>query len=392
VTIYKKIKKQNGEAFARTLRDFHNGLLEVSDIDQVLRYAGRGANTAQSLLPYLMTLLAANESELQEAAEPQDPFVLLNQAGYEAFHADTLEKQNSIKEYFKQGELLCTFNDHARYQNYHMVHAVKKNVEHIKREDFNGKEERQDEYGTSVISIQMRKSGGFISIKNRYNHAVAGCDNTFNSHPDNIIDGLSAALKTHFDVKFTTTKAPLPNNYTLMKGKLLKCHTEYNNIYYGDQFWAEGGSVHEVNKSAGDALFDNLLFDNKTKTLKKIDPDLVDSFADDFNRAYGGDPRLTVHKGGNLTLNGETLIGAEQSRIKTLNLPELRSMGKRCLGLADTLTAFDATALTTMGDSCLYNARALTAFNAPRIRGVQKHLEHFYTPKTSNKISKLALN
>lgn len=46
--------------------------------------------------------------------KPQDPFVLLDQAGYDAFYADTPDLQNSIKKYFKEGELLCTFNDAAR--------------------------------------------------------------------------------------------------------------------------------------------------------------------------------------------------------------------------------------------------------------------------------------
>lgn len=173
-TVYQKLKRQNGEGFARTLRDYHNGLLEIPDIDVIVRHAG---HDAQPLLPYLMSLLAVNDNA--SAPVPEDPFVLLDRAGYSAFYADTLEKQNSIKHYFAQGELLCTFNDAARYKKYHIVHAVKKDVDAIKRQDFQGKEARQDDYGTSVISIQMLKTGGFISIKNRYNHSVSGCDNTF---------------------------------------------------------------------------------------------------------------------------------------------------------------------------------------------------------------------
>jgi|TARA_R110002126_G_scaffold13118_2_gene56356 hypothetical protein len=34
------------------------------------------------------------------------------------------------------------------------------------------------------------------------------------------------------------------------------------NIYYEDQFWAKDGCVHEVNKAAGDAMFDGFMFDN----------------------------------------------------------------------------------------------------------------------------------
>jgi hypothetical protein len=195
--MYKKLKKQKGERFACTLRDYHNGILEIPDIDKIVRHAG---SDVEDLLPYLMSLLAYNDNMPDPASIPEDPFVLLDRAGYEAFYADTLKKQNSIKSYFKKGELLCTFNDRARFKDYHIIHAIKKNADEIRREDFKGREKREDEYGTSVISIQMLKSGGFISIKNRYNHTVPACDNTFNSNPDNIIYGLSAALKTHFNL------------------------------------------------------------------------------------------------------------------------------------------------------------------------------------------------
>lgn len=361
--MYKKIKKQKGEKFAQTLRNFHNGIFEIPDLDVILRHAGR---QAEPLLPYLMHRLSTNDNEPPSSLQ-KDPFILLDQAGYKAFHADTLEKQNSIKPYFKKGELLCTFNDHARYKNYHMVHAVKKNADQIKREDFNGKEQREDAYGTSVISIQMLKSGGFISIKNRYNHSVASCDNTFKSNPDHIIDGLSEALKTHFNVEFSTTVDALPNGYTTFSNQVFKYHFERHNIYYGDQAWVENGKIHDVNRAAGDALFNGFIFDNKTKTLRKIDPAYKDSFADDFNRCYGGNNGLYVDKNANLMLKGEILIGAEHSQIKTLNLPELTSMSEFCLCMAHVLTEFNAPSLTSMGGCCLYYAGALTEFNVPKL-------------------------
>ena len=361
--MYKKIKKQNGEAFAQGLRNYHNGLLEIPDIDQIVRHAGRDATP---LLPYLMSLLASNDDVSEPPPVPQDPFVLLAQAGYDAFYADSLDKQNSIKKYFQPGELLCTFNDAARHKDFHIVHAVRKDVAQIRREDFKGKEQRQDEYGTSVISIQMLKTGGFISIKNRYNHAVVGCDNTFNSNPDNIIYGLSAALKARFNVEFSASKNALPDGFVLMNDRVFKYHTERRNIYYGDQAWAQNGVIHDVNKAAGDALFEWFLFDNKTKMLRKIDNEVKDSFAEDFNRDYGGNPGLYV-KDGHLMLGDDVLIGAEHSRIKTLCLPALTTMGDHCLYDIPTLTSFKADALMTMGSFCLESARALTSFESPAL-------------------------
>jgi hypothetical protein len=307
-----------------------------------------------------MTLLATNDDT--EPVVIGYPFELFEQAGYNAFYADTLKKQNSIKRYFKKGELLCTFNDRARYEKYHIVHAVKNDVDDIRREAFKGKEQRQDDYGTSVISIQMLKEGGFISIKNRYNHSVSGCDHTFESNPDNIVMGLSVSLRKHFNVDFVASESPPPYGFVVMGEQVFKYQQEQENIYYGDQAWAMDGKVFTVNKSSGDALFDCFLFDNESKSLKNIDLTRKDSFAGDFNRYYGGNSGLTIHKG-NLILDGAVLIGAENSQIKTLSLPALTIMGADCFCHAESLTHLSVPALTTMGDGCLSFARSLTYSN-----------------------------
>ena len=382
--VYKKLKRQNGERFARGLRDHHNGLLEIENLTDIVRYAGRNG---EALLQYLMTLLPDPDAPAK-TTKTINPFELLEHAGYKAFHANTLQKQNSIKKYFKPGELLCTFNDESRYKNYHIVHAVHKDANTLLREDFNGKEERQDPYGTSVISIQMLKKGGFISIKNRYNSTVKGCDNTFNSNPNNIIPGLSAALKAHFNVDFSASRIALPDGYVLMGNNIVHYHTEINNFYYGDQVWAKDNIVHAVDRGAGDALFDGFLYNHKKRQLKKIDPKLKDRFADDFNRAYGGNKDLKVDKDGNLTLNNTVLVGAKNSRIISLDLPALTTMGNWSLRYAPTkLTHFNAPSLTTMGNRCLDNAQALTHFNAPalttmgnRCLHIASALTHFNAP------------
>ena len=75
-----------------------------------------------------------------------------------------MEKQNAIKKYYAPGEEICTFRDPERFKRYYIINAVRKDVDKIKR---GNPPQRDDEYGTSVISIQVLKTGGFISIKNR---------------------------------------------------------------------------------------------------------------------------------------------------------------------------------------------------------------------------------
>ncbi len=400
--VYQTIKKHNGEAFAQTLRNYHNGLLEIEGIDQIVRCAGRDAS---AVLPYLMTLLMTpNDDVAEQSAE--NPFTLLDRAGYDAFYADTLDLQNSIEKYFQPGELLCTFNDAARHKDYHIVHAIKKDVDNIRRVDFKGHEQRQDAYGTSVISIQMLKAGGFISIKNRYNHAVASCDNTFNSNPDGIIGGLSASLKKHFDVDFSTAIDSFPAGFVLLGDRILKYYAEQNNFYYGDQVWGKDGVIHEVDRAAGDALFGAFLFDNKNKVLINVNLDNSDRFADDFNRYYGGNRGLSI-RDGNLVLGEVVLIGAEHSRIKTLCLPALETMSYgslygapylekfeanalvtmeyNCLANAKNLRSFQALALKKMEAGCLYESRQITDFRVGRDAKVPDYLEKFITPRSTKK-------
>jgi hypothetical protein len=368
--IYKKIKKQNGEKFAQTIRNHHNGLLEIPELPHILRYAGRDPNDAEGLLPYLMTLISPKDSSSSQGN--RNPFELLDEAGYNAFHANTLAKQNSIKHYFIPEEFLCTFNDAARYTKYHIVHAVKKDVDQIKRDDFKGKEDREDEYSTSVISIQMAKKGGFISIKSRYNHTVSNCDNTLESNPNNIIGGLSAALKKHFDVDFTTSEAPLPEYFALVGGQIVKYHMEEGDVYFGEKFWATAGTVHTFDRGRGDALFDGFLFRNETKKLERIGFYHNDSFAENFNEYYGGNRDLKVDKDGNLTLNGDVLIGAEKSRITSLYLPAFKHMDNNCLKEVSELRTIDAPALKSMNLDALRFAPSLVSANLPALERMEE--------------------
>ena len=290
--MYKKVKKQNGERFAKVLRDYHNGILEIPGILRILKHAGSEPKDAEHILPYLLTLL--NTEEVEEEEKAADPYALLEEAGYHAEYADTLKKQNAIKKYFTAEEELCTFRDRKRFKHYYIVNCVRHDVDSIKREDFLGKEKRQDTYGTSVISIQMAKRGGYISIKNRYNHTVSGCDNTFKSNPDNIIEGLSKALQNEFDIP-TDTKiiSNSPSGYALVDSRLVKNNYEVNGIVYGDHCIVQRGELREMKEH--EYLFDYFIFNARTKTFSCIG-DVADSFIDTFNEAYGGSPTVYVKK------------------------------------------------------------------------------------------------
>ena len=277
-TVFEQIKAQNGEVFAKTIRSYHNGIFDIPDIVNIVKYAGRDA---EPLLGYLKSKIAP---EIEEHGVYETPFQLLDRAGYDAFYADTQEKQDSIQNYYAPGEKLCTFGSN-RYQTHYIVHAKKKNVDEIKRENFPNPR-RDDEYGTSVISIQMRKEGGHISIKNRYNHTVDQCDNTFNSNPDNIILGLSESLRRHFNVDFSRQAVMLPDEYMVDNERIIKHHGERNNVYFGDSFYVQDGVVHELDKRT-EIMLDRFIYNNETKTLSNP-ANLDDAFIDAFKQETEG--------------------------------------------------------------------------------------------------------
>ncbi len=257
--MYDIIKRQNGEAFAKAILHYDASLFELEDLPRIVKYAGRNA------LPVLGTLKRIKDGDFKkEESTNQSPYELLSQAGYDAYFVDTLEKQNAIEKYFAQGEELCTFLDFDRFKKYYIIHAVKKNVDEIKREDFVGREERQDAYGTSVISIQVLRAGGFISIKNRYNHSVQNPDNTFDSNPDNIIEGLSEAIKEEFKTDFEN----LPGLYVYCQGMILNYKGEHEGIYTGEGFYLRDGCVFEIDKDKEFLVQDVLLFNMQTKRFE----------------------------------------------------------------------------------------------------------------------------
>ena len=301
-SVYDIIKRQNGEAFARAIRDFDNGIFEVNNLPEIVKYAGR------NVLPLLDYLESLKQIEIKEVSPHliEDPFTLLKRAGYDAFYADTLEKQNSIIDYYAKMEELCTFRDETRFEDYYIIHCIKEGARDLKRSDFT-KPDRQDEYGTSVISIQILKEGGFISIKNRYNHAVLSPDNTFNSNPDNIIGGLSASLKNYFDVDFSSQDVELDGAYQVVDGKIYYCHTERNNIYYGENYYIKDDKVHFINLDY-QMIVDDMLIDFKENRIFFLDEGGVDVFYNpDLNLQVLiytelEDKKLTRKKEGDLTL------------------------------------------------------------------------------------------
>ncbi len=375
-SVYEQIKKQNGETFAKTIRAFDEGVFEIPNIVSRLKYAGRDAEPIKELLSSLRL-------RQQQVSSNQTPYELLKKAGYNAFYADTYKKQNSIAPYFLEREKLCTFRDKNRYKDYYIIHCIKEGAEKLKRMDFSHPE-REDEYGTSVISIQILKTGGFIKILNRYNHSVSYPDNTFNSNPDNIIEGLTHALQKEFNVEFLVHQK-MPPHFIFWNNKLVKYHFEEDNIYFGDGFSISNNVIWDVNKNNA-LLIDHFYLDFKTKKVTNLlsGPIETDSFSDSWDSQGDSFAQVLQKEIEGKTLqvkkiskterallaNGVEILRTKESQLTRLYLPTTEVLPKRFLYRNETLETFFAPHLRYMGSHSFENNKEIKYLYLPRLQNI----------------------
>ena len=422
--MYQIIRKQNGEAFARAIREFDSGIFDIPGLDDIVKYAGKEAE------PILTFLESLKDIQIKEAEQILNPLELLEQAGYDAFVADTLEKQNSIQPYYAPGEALCTFRDPTRFERYYIIHAVKKNVHEIQRSKTPS---REDEYGTSVISIQILKAGGFISIKNRYNHTVKNPDNTFGSNPDNIIAGLSDALRKFFQVDFASQDVQLPEGFTFQAGRLFKYHCESQNVYFGKGFYLKNAQLFLLDPGMQEVIED-FIIDLKEKKFfspifyykrikKVLEVEMKDRkwqvrknkqgekefYADDKLIFKTKEERLTyVHLPHTSFLQPNMIadlpflreVSAPEvseiadrnflvcPQLEKIHLPKLCTIHRNCFNYLDGLKELSLPCLTYIGNDCFSYLKALSELTAPELIEVASFvlikcgkLKKLYLPK-----------
>lgn len=399
--VFKQIKEQNGEKFTQYLRSYHNGIFEIENIVEFLKYAGHDEDAAEDIAPYLRALQqeTLKKEEILNEEQLADPIELLDKAGYNAFYVESLEDQNKIEHYYASaedlerygceikradGEKLCTFRDPNRYKTHYIIHAVKKDVDDIRREDFIKKEKREDLYGTSVISIQIpiprdrEDRSSSISIKNRYNHTVTGCDNTFQSNPDNIVSGLTLALQRKFNVTFGNLK-DVPDKYKLVNGHLISYNFEENDIVFGDSFYIKDGEINELNRDY-EIMLSGFILNKKDNTISnpaKLTPSLQTALEEEIK-----DKKLQIRVDKRngfrvLTADNEIIARFRDGMLLSLRLPTTEKLTG---DLSTThvqfnkLKFFEAPKLAEIGDNFMCNFMA--TLDLPKLKKVGKFF-HF---------------
>ena len=203
-----KIKDKYGEQMMHFCRKEFPTILETPDLlfsilfsrfdyNKELYNDLKNSNLLGDFREYIFSEAHFESSQVETDKTPQE---LLKEAGYILYECKTKKDIDFFKKYFAKKESICTFRTN-RLETSYVFFAVKENVKDIKRENFPNPK-RQDEYGTSVISIQFyRGNVNSVKITNRYNHTVDNPDATFSNNLDNIIPGLTYAFEKQYGFK-----------------------------------------------------------------------------------------------------------------------------------------------------------------------------------------------
>ena len=313
-----------------------------------------------------------NNNELGMIKTPEE---LMSEAGYVLVECYNEGDIQAFRKYYARREELCTFKG-GRLNRCRVFFAVKKNVSDIKREDFKNPT-RQDEYGTSVISIQFTKDGtNTLSIKNRYNHTVNNPDATFSNNLDNIIPGLTESFEKHKDIvqKYKSNRFEIKGYVRANDGKYYKYNYEINNVYYcPDNIIIDNFNVKRYDKSRY-LIIDYFIIDLSNKSIRLYDKKLSDSFCDvikDINKIeidnIDSGKKITILGDNNKSLE---IITDKAGKIISLKMNKIYDIGDKFLSYNTSLQKFTAENLTEVGDWFLSCNNTLQELYLPNLTKV----------------------
>lgn len=188
-----------------------------------------------------------------------------------------------------------------------------------------------------------------------------------NSNPDNIIMGLSEAIKRYFNVDFSSQKVALPSGYTLMNGQVIKYNNERNDIYFGEDFYAVRGIIYPLDKGT-EVMMDYFVYDMHSKTFKNP-LNVDDGFIDAFNEQVKDKKvHIVLNEVGNqcVLANGVQILEIKEGQIVKVNFPDVTEIKHHFLCLDTTVESFSADNAKLFGESLLYNNKILKSFSAEK--------------------------
>ena len=383
----KWIKKHYGENMAKLCRDNLNTLLEEEGLlpkllkENFQEFSGIANDIIEegkeeNFKNYIFSKVDVEKNN--EIIIDKKPFKLLEEAGYKTFKCETEEEIQSFKKYYAEGEKLCTF-DGGRLNRCDVFFAIKNNLDEIKRSDI---PQRQDDYGTSVISIQFNKGNiNNLSIKNRYNHKVNNPDATFGNNLDNIIEGLTTSFENEYGYNINNSKDiqqfELENYVKGPDNKFYRYTQEIDANYYCVENTVISGNEVTVYDKEKYVLAENYLIDLKNKNLKDLS--LIDM---SFEEVFEGTQRISIE---NITdehnfkkkkimfaneKGNNSIILNNRNEMENIQLPQVESIGDRFLCNNQKLESIQLPQVESIGEGFFYNNETLENIQLPQVESI----------------------
>jgi len=258
--------------------------------------------------PKLKVLLNTKiEEQKKEKPPTKTAKQLLDEAGFILIDDITCrDDYMKFDQYYKKAHRLCKFYDYDATKRYHKLFWIlRKGFEDILPLDKSIRT-RQDIYSTSSMSVGISKdTQSVMQITSRYNHKVAGCDNTYNSNLDNIVSGLTDAFNADYNLNLKKSSIVEFDNFYSNGGKLWYYHMEISGKKFGNN--TIDGVYYDPSQYL---IFDTYILDIKNKVLENA-VRIQDDFVNIINNKLKKGDKIEIRKGEpdeNINHNGKIVI------------------------------------------------------------------------------------
>lgn len=260
---FRQLKRQSGEAFAKSLREACPRALEVGDMPRILRHAGNELTT--DLLQLIRAAATVAEQEPAPILPPwQD---LAAAAGYTVTRIKSLEQQKrDFAHYYRDRELPCSFGGAAWAWPY-IYYFVRADADSVRP---SANPQREDAYSTSVLRVKL--ADGDASMVSRYNH---GCSNPDVVHGGGK-SGLNRLVPGLGDAMFAQLGLSARNDGTTdgyrvtSTGEIVRVHYEQGGVWIGDTAAVDAGRL--IEPAAHEMLVEGCILDTHTGLMREIAP------------------------------------------------------------------------------------------------------------------------
>ena len=377
-SLFPSLLEENGLLFGLLRKNFEYSKSLYSDIIK--------SDKVAEFKKYILSFTNQNKETIVKNKTVKE---LFDEVGYILYECKTEKDIQKFKKYYTSKEMICTFLGGRLNTNY-VFFAVKKNVDAIKRKNFINPQ-REDDYGTSVISIQFdRGVSNYMSIKNRYNHTVKNPDYTFYNNLELINPGLTEAFIRDYGFHlFTKNKEFEIPGYIKFNNKFYKVNYNLSGIYYCPNNIVIDSFNNHITKYDKEKylVFDHFVLDLVNKCFIGDNPSIfnpisrIEIFRNRFTKGkvvrineevliiLDRDSRMIGYFNPNITIIDSNFLHYNEY-LKTLSLPNVEAIDDAFLLNNKVLENLYLDNIEVIYNDFLRNCKSIKTLYMPKIKKV----------------------